>query len=405
MFKVQKSSWLKWEIQLSASKNSALPIQAANFLTDNKILLNNLPNIIDVNILKEIWETYLKKWTLVGPLTERIRSSILLIPVWLYKFWKIDFSNCWGCSLWKRPLDTFDNAFEQAWVSITVKLDKKTFKVKSQPKKKIILNSFSVTATESIITYLAFLNKINYEIEVSNIAIEPHVIDLINFLKILWANIELWHDHRVFIKPTEINIKKYKYDIISDYIEWWTFFAIWSIVDNSNITIKNLNPRHFEAMFKIADKIWINYTYWNDFIQVDSLNKSNYNNIKIQTMIYPWFPTDLQSIFGTLLTQVPWISRIYEVLFEWRFWYFAELENMWAHVEILNPHEVIIIWWKKFKGTYVNTKDLRAWAWLILAWAVAEWETYISNEHIIKRWYENIVEKLQNIGINIKEIK
>jgi UDP-N-acetylglucosamine 1-carboxyvinyltransferase len=121
-------------------------------------------------------------------------------------------------------------------------------------------------------------------------------------------------------------------------------------------------------------------------------------------MIYPWFPTDLQSIFWTLLTQIKWISKIHEVLFEWRFGYFAELENMYAHIEILNPHEVLIVGWTKLKWNYVNTKDLRAWAWLILAWIVAEWETHIMNEHIIKRWYEDIVEKLKWIWVNIEEV-
>jgi len=404
MFKVEYSPNLRGEISVSASKNAALPILAANFLVDKKIALLNLPNIIDVNILNTIWETYLQKWSLIWPEVERIRSSILLIPVWLYKYWRIDFSNCWGCSLWKRPLDTFDDAFQQAWVNVVIKPDKKIFKVKTKPNKKIILSSFSVTATEAILIYLSFLDKIDYEIEIANIAIEPHVIDLIKFLKQLWANIRLSYDHRVFVKPTKINIKKYEYEIISDYIEGGTFFWLWAIADESEIIIKNINPTHLESMFVVANKIGINYEYWKNFIKVNSFNKRKYKNTKIQTMIYPWFPTDLQSIFWTVLTQIKWISKIHEVLFEWRFWYFAELENMWAHIEILNPHEVLIIWWKKLKWTYVNTRDLRAWAWLILAGIVAEWETFITNEHIIKRWYEDIINKLQNIWVKISEV-
>lgn len=404
MFKVSKSEWLKGEIVLSASKNASLPILAANFLVDNKILLSNLPNIIDINILKEIWETYLPNWTLIWDLTEKIRSSILLIPIALFKFWKVDFSDCGGCSLWKRPLNTFDNALEQAWVEVLQKSNKKTFRVKKKPNKRIILESFSVTATEALITYLAFLDKIDYEIEISNIAIEPHVVDLIHFLEVLWAKIKLSYDHRLYIKPSKINIKKYKYEIISDYIEWGTFFGLGGIVDNSEITIKNVKSRHLESVLNIANKIWIKYKQTSDSITVNSFNKKNYKSVNIQTMIFPWFPTDLQSIFGTLLTQVNGISRIHEVLFEGRFGYFTELENMWANIEILNPHEVLIIWWNKFTWTYVNTKDLRAGAWLILAGAVAEWTTHISNEQIIKRWYENIVPKLQKIWVQIEEV-
>ncbi len=404
MFKVKYSPNLKWEVVLSASKNAALPILAANFLVDKQVKLTNLPNIVDVKVLDQIWEEYLSNKTLMWPLVERIRSSILLIPVWLYKYWKIQFSHCGGCSLWKRPLDTFDKAFQQAWVHILEKSTKKIFKVKNKPNRKIVLDSFSVTATEALLIYLAFLDKVDYPIEVVNIAIEPHVIDLINFLRNLWANIKLSYDHRLFIQPTQINIKNYEYKIVSDYIEWWTFFALWAIADDSEITIKNVNPNHLETMFSVADKIGINYEYWRDFIKVNSYNKKKYQPTRIQTMIYPWFPTDLQSIFWTLLTQVKWISKIHEVLFEWRFGYFSELENMWANIEILNPHEVLIIWWKKLKWTYVNTRDLRAGASLILAWIVAEWETYITNENIIKRWYENIIEKLQNLWVDIEEV-
>jgi len=94
MFKVSYSENLRWEIKVSASKNAALPILAANYLVDKQVSLLNLPDIIDVKILDEIWETYLSKGHLIGPLVEKIRSSILLIPVGLYKFWKIKFSTC-----------------------------------------------------------------------------------------------------------------------------------------------------------------------------------------------------------------------------------------------------------------------------------------------------------------------
>ncbi len=403
MFTVEYSEKLKWEIYISASKNAALPILATNYIVNKQISLVNLPKIIDVEILEKIWDDYLTKWTLVWPLTERIRSSILLIPVWLYKFGKIDFSDCWWCSLWKRPLDTFDNAFEQAGVKVILKSNKKIFKVHKKPNKKIILTSFSVTATEAILIYLSFLDKIDYDIQVSNIAIEPHVIDLINFLNNLWANIKLFYDHKVIIRPSKINILNYEYEIVTDYIEAWTYFAIWAIADETEITIKNINPDHLNSVLSLSNQIGIKYEIWNNFIKVNSFNKKNYKPIKLQTMIYPWFPTDLQSIFWVLLTQVNWISKIHEVLFEWRFGYLSELENMWAQVEILNPHEVIIIWWKKLKWTYVNTTDLRAGASLILAWLVANWTTYITNENIIKRWYENIIQKLKSIWVNIND--
>ncbi len=404
MFKVSYSPDLEWEVVISASKNAALPILAANYLVDKQVSLTNLPKILDVEILDKIWMENLQKWNLTGPLVERIRSSILMIPVALFKFWKIPFSNCWWCSLGKRPLDTFDRGFEQAWVKVIQKSDRKIFKVVSKPNKKIILDSFSVTATEALLIYLSFLDKIDYEIHLVNAAIEPHVIDLVKFLRNLWANIKIGFDHRFIIKPSSINILSYEYEIVSDYIEAGTYFVLGALADNSEIVIKNVVPEHLNSVFAISNLIGINYEVGSDFIKVNSFNKKNYKPVKLQTMIYPGFPTDLQSIFWVLLTQINGISKIHEVLFEWRFSYFSELENMGAYVEILNPHEVLIIWQRKLKWTYVNSKDLRAWASLILAWVIAEGETIITNEHIIKRWYENVIEKLQNLWVNIKEI-
>ena len=153
-------------------------------------------------------------------------------------------------------MDTFDNAFEQAGVKVLTKPDKKIFKVVTKPNKKILLNSFSVTATEAILMYLAFLDKIDYEIEIVNIAIEPHVIDLIKFLQNLWANIKLMYDHRVIVKPSKINILSYEYEIVSVYIEAGTYFAMWAIADNSDILIKNITEARKKSVKKSERKVW-----------------------------------------------------------------------------------------------------------------------------------------------------
>lgn len=334
-------------------------------------------------------------------LSKQIRSSILLIPVGLHKYGQIDFSNPWWCNIWKRPLDTFDYAFKCAGVDIIYKNDYKKYIVKRQPQKYIILPEFSVTATESLITYLAFLKNIDYEIKVSQIAIEPHVINLIEFLKTAGANIKLNYDHELIIKPSKIDIKQDSFKIIWDYIEAGTYFWLGAVADNSEIVLKWIDPNHLKSVFVIADKIGIQYEIWNDYIKVNSYNKKNYKSCKLQTMIFPGFPTDLQPIFWTVLTQTNWISKIFETLFEGRFSYLTELENMWAKVEILNPHQAIIIWPTKLNWTYVATKDLRAWWALLIAWTIGKWTTYITNENIIQRWYENVLSKLQQIWVNI----
>jgi UDP-N-acetylglucosamine 1-carboxyvinyltransferase len=159
------------------------------------------------------------------------------------------------------------------------------------------------------------------------------------------------------------------------------------------------------SMYSIANRIWIDFKIIDKHtIRVNSFNKKNYKAIKLETRIYPGFPTDLQSIFGTLLTQANWVSKIFETLFEWRFGYLSELENLWAKVEILNPHQAIVIWPVKLKWWYVTSTDLRWWWAMVLAWIMAKWTTNIMNENIILRWYDNIVENLQNIWVDIVHI-
>jgi len=401
MFIIKNSKWLKWEIQISGSKNAGLPIVAANYLIGNKIKLNNLPNISDIKTLQTIGDQDLSKWTLASELAQKIRASILLIPAWLKKFGKITFCQPGGCNIGKRPLDTFDSALYQAWVDIKDEWEWKQYIQARKPKKHIMLTEFSVTATEGLITYLAFLDDIDYEIKISQVAIEPHVVNLIDFLTLAGADIKMTHNHQIIVKPSKIDIKWDSFDIIGDYIEAGTYFGLGAVAENSEIVLKWINPEHLESVFVIADKIGINYEIWDNQIKVNSFNKDNYKACKIQTMIFPWFPTDLQPIFGTILTQSQGIGKIFETLFEGRFSYLTELENMGAKVEILNPHQAIIIWASKLSGSYVATKDLRAgWA-LLIAWTIAEWTTYITNEDIIERWYADIENKLKSVGVDI----
>jgi UDP-N-acetylglucosamine 1-carboxyvinyltransferase len=157
------------------------------------------------------------------------------------------------------------------------------------------------------------------------------------------------------------------------------------------------------AMYGIATRIGIDFKILDKHtIRVSSSNRAHYKATKLETRIYPWFPTDLQSIFWTLLTQADGVSKIFETLYEWRFNYLSELQNLWWRVEILNPHEAIVIGPSKLKWWYVASTDLRCgWA-MVLAGIMAEWDTYITNEDIIARWYDDIINKLQKIGVHIE---
>lgn len=408
MFQIKYSPNLKWEVSISGSKNAALPIVAANYILDNKVKLNNKPNIKDIASMEELADEALTIskdfFNLTSDKATKFRASILLIPFGLIKYGNVKFVWSGGCKIWKRPLDTFDNWLSQAWVEV-INWEFKEYKVVWKPKKNIMMQEFSVTAIEALLTYLAFLPEIDYEINIYQAAIEPHVRNLIEFLNNAWAQIHLNVDHSIVLKPSKINIQNPEFKIISDYIEAGTYFAIWAWADNSEITIKNFNVDDLSALYSVATKIWINFKILDKHtIKVNSHNKENYQWVKFETRIYPGFATDLQSIFWTLLTQANWISKVFETLFEWRFGYFSELENLWAKIEILNPHEAIVVWPTKLTWWYVSSTDLRGGGAMVLAWIMAKWTTYITNEDIIARGYDDIENKLKNIWVNIQKI-
>jgi len=406
MFQIEYSPNLKWEVHISWSKNAALPIVAANLCIDNAVILLNKPNIKDLAAMESLAADAIKKSTsyfdLTDDLARKFRASILLIPFGLIKYGKVKFVGSGGCNIGKRPLDMFDDALVKAGIKIT-QWEYKTFEVVGTPKKNIMLQWFSVTAIEALLTYLAFANNFDYEINIYQVAIEPHVRNLIDFLNSVGANIHLNVDHSIVVKPSKIDVQLKKFPIIADYIEAGTYFAIGAGADNSELTIKWCDVNDLSALYTVAEKIGVDFKILDRYtIRVSSKNKKNYQATKFETRTYPGFPTDLQSIFGTLLTQSKWISKIFETLFEGRFGYLNELENLGAHIEILNPHEAMVIGPTQLRWWYVSSTDLRGGGAMVLAGIMAKWTTNIMNEDIIARGYDDIVNKLQAIGVKIK---
>lgn len=409
MYKISYSPNLKGEVQISGSKNAALPIVAANYILDNQVKLINKPNIKDIAAMEELATESLaiskEFFDLTSEKATKFRASILLIPLGLIKYGKVKFIGSGGCAIGKRPLDMFDDALIKAGITITND-EFKTFEVTGQPKKNIMLQGFSVTAVEALITYLAFANNFDYEVNIYQVAIEPHVRNLIEFLNNAGADITLNVDHTLVVKPSKIKIKESEFTIIADYIEAGTYFAIGAGADNSEITIKGCHVDELSALYSVADRIGINFKIIDKYtIVVNSFNKKNYQAVKVETRIYPGFPTDLQSIFGTLVTQCKWISKIFETLYEGRFAYLNELENLGAKIEILNPYQAIVVGPTTLKGGYVSSRDLRCGGAMMLAGVMAKGTTYVMNEDIIARWYDDIEHKLKAIGVTVEKVE
>lgn len=396
---------------MSWSKNAALPIIAANYLTDNTVTLQNVPNILDVERLHDIAENALTQSAdkiyldLTDPLCLKLRASILMVPYGLIRHGEVHFVGVGWCKLGKRSLDTFDGGLEQCGVSLSYQGNTKIYKKTWLPKDKIVLQEFSVTATEAILTYLAFLaDAKGKEYVLYQAAIEPHVLNLVAFLKNIGADIDVNYDHSITIRPQDVTVKDDTFTITGDYLEAGMFLAIGATAKESDITITGVDIKDLLSVFSVCKNIGIDYSIIDhQTFRVTSKNLGSYHATKIQTMIFPGFPTDLQSVFAALLTQAQWVSKIFETLFEGRFAYLAELENLGARVEILNPHQVVVIGPTALHGNYVTSTDIRGGGAMIVAGVIATGETVVTNEELILRWYENIVEKLQSIGVSIEK--
>lgn len=406
MFTIHQSKNLSGTVTVSGSKNAALPLLWAQKLVNTIVALTNVPDILDVRRLREvigIADSQSKDfYDLTDPLVTKMRASILLVPHGLRKYGSVKLLGSGWCKLGKRSLDTFDDAFEQCGVSV-VDEDYKVYTVTWKPQSEVILGEFSVTTIEAILTYLAFHEEIE-EVTVRQIAIEPHVVNLIDFLNACGADITLGYDHSVVVKKATINPSVSEFAVVGDYLETALFLGIGALAENSSLTVTWCPIAHQTKTLYYAKQIGIDITIVDDqTFNVSSKNKANYQAPKkIESRLYPGFPTDILPKFIPILTQCHGITRVFETLFEWRFAYLNELENLGANIEILNPHQVLIIGPTPLKGNYVSSTDIRGWGAVLIAWVIAEWKTVITNEEMILRWYDNVIEKLQSIGVSIE---
>ena len=419
---------INWEVQISWSKNAALPILCATILHKWTTILKNIPDIADINTLIKILEFLgskikfeknileidnlnLENKFIPIELVHSLRWAILLLWPLLARFWKAEMAQPWWCVIWRRPTDAHLNAFEEMWAEVleseqNLRLvipakvgiqDNWNFKFK--------LSEISVTWTENI---LCLASQVEYS-EISLCASEPHVQNLCHFLEKIWTKIEwIWsHNLKISWNKNLWNIitsaKIIEHEIISDYLEVWTF-AVAAAITWWNLRIKWANEWDLDSFWLKMKEAWVKFKHYKNEVEIFKNNVKEFKLTKIQTWIFPSFPTDLQAPFVILQTLANWESQVFETLFEKRLNFLFELEKMWCDIKIENPHQAIINWWKQLMWTEVTSCDLRAWAAVVLAWLIAKWETIVTNIKYIDRWYENFEKKLKNVWANIKRI-
>lgn len=411
---IEGGAKLQGSINISGSKNSSLPILAATLLIDEKIILNNVPNVKDILTMVNLLETLGKKIKIKNntleitstnkpsyfakyELVKTMRAGILVIGPLLAKFNMAKVSLPGGCAIGARPVDIhldflskigYENKVVKGYV-----VSKKKF---SKNKISFFFKKISVGATETAILSSCLSSK---EVKLINIAIEPEVIDLINFLNRSGTNIKFIAKRSLIIKGVK-NLRGLKYQIMPDRIEAGTYMVA-SAITNSPLILKNISVVHLKNIINIFKKIGLNIKILSD--RSLKVLPGRLKSIRIKTVPYPGFPTDMQAQLMSLLIFAKGISEIKEDIFENRFLHVLELQRMGAKIEIKN-NKAKIIGIDYLSGAQVMATDLRASVCLVLAGLVAHGKTEINRIYHLERGYENLVKKLKNCGAKIKII-
>ena len=336
-------------------------------------------------------KNYVAKYELV----KTMRAGILVIGPLLAKYDKAKVSLPGGCAIGARPVDIhldflskcgYQNKISKGYVISNKQSIKKKISYK--------FKKISVGATETAILNCCLSNK---EVKLKNIAIEPEIIDLINFLNKSGANIKFIAKRSLLIKGVK-SLNGAKYSIMPDRIEAGTYM-IASGITQSSLTLNNILIDHLKNIIIVLKKIGFKFK----FISNNSLKilPSKLKPIKIKTVPYPGFPTDMQAQLMSLLILTKGTSEIKEDIFENRFLHVLELQRMGANIQI-NNNVAKITGIDKLSGAEVMATDLRASVCLVLAGLVARGKTVINRVYHLERGYEDLVKKLKKCGAKIK---
>ncbi|MBT3704180.1 UDP-N-acetylglucosamine 1-carboxyvinyltransferase [Candidatus Peregrinibacteria bacterium] len=414
-FIVQGGHKLEGEVHVSGSKNATLPIMCAALLTDEKTTLTNVPEIADIRSMTEIMEgmgvkTIFKNNSLeidpsklknARPNDDHVckmRASILLFGPLIANFKKAEMTFPGGCVLGKRSVAAHTGAFQDLGCEVTNGSQDLKIHAKELVGATIIMRERSVTATENAIMAAVKANGTSY---IKLAATEPHVQDLCHFLNKMGAKIEGIGSSTLEIEGVK-KLKGTNYRITGDYLEAGTF-AIAAALTNGNVVIKGIETDHLDSFWQKLREVGVDLELKTNEVHIKGHKKLESVPI-LKTAVFPSFPTDLQAPFAVLLTQAHGVTKIFETMFEGRLNYLAELERMGAKIELLNPHQAIVIGPSKLKGLPISSYDIRAGAAMVLAALTAQGETEISNINYLDRGYEKLEEKLQSIGAQIQRI-
>ncbi len=405
---------LQGEVSISGAKNAALGILAAAIMADEDVIVDNLPDVRDINVLLEAIEqigakvdrinankvkingSYIESIIIDYEYIRKIRASYYLLGALLGKYKKAKVALPGGCNIGSRPIDQHIKGFEALGASVKIEhgmIEAKTDKLVGSH---IFLDVVSVGATINIMLAACFAEGTTI---LENTAKEPHVVDVANFLNSMGANIKGAGTDVIRISGVE-SLHATEYSIIPDQIEAGTFMLA-AAVTKGNVLVKNVIPKHLEAITAKLLEMGATVEEIDDAVRV--IGPERLSNTHVKTIPYPGFPTDMQPQTTAALTVSTGTSIVTESIFENRFKYVDELSRMGASIKV-EGNSAIIDGVDSLTGAIVRAPDLRAGAALVIAGLIAEGYTYVEQTKYIERGYEDFETKLQGLGADIEKI-
>ncbi|MBR1937220.1 MAG: UDP-N-acetylglucosamine 1-carboxyvinyltransferase [Bacilli bacterium] len=416
VIEIEGGNKLSGTIRVSGAKNATVALIPAAILTDEEATICNVPEITDTDALCDILKLLnvnvnrsteslvinpkdMQNTCITEPYSKKLRASYYFMGALLGKYKRAEMYFPGGCSIGARPIDLHLKGFEALGAKVTN--DKNKYIVEAEELKgaNIYLDIASVGATINIM--LAAVRAKGTTV-IDNAAKEPEIVNVATFLNNMGANISGAGTSTIKIKGVD-HLHKCFHEVIPDRIEAGTYIIIGALC-GTTLKIDNVIPEHIDSLVSKLEEMGVKLEIGADYITVlERTNKLKSTNIK--TAVYPGFPTDLQQPFTVLLTQADGKSKVTETIWENRFMHIPYLKELGADIEVKNQ-TATVIGPSDLKGSEVVATDLRAGAAMVAAALIASGKTNITNAEHILRGYEQIVEKLSNVGakIRIKEI-
>lgn len=402
------------EVEIGGAKNAALAILAAAIMTDETVLIDNLPDVNDINVLIDAIEgigakvhrvdrhtvkingASIKNVDIEYDYIKKIRASYYLLGALLGKYKRAEVALPGGCNIGSRPIDQHLKGFRALGADVDIEHGKIVAEADRLVGKHIYFDVVSVGATINVMMAAAMAEGLTI---LENVAKEPHVVDVANFLNSMGANIKGAGTDVIRIRGVE-KLHRTEYSIIPDQIEAGTFMFA-AAATGGDVTVKNVIPKHLEATTAKLEEIGCEVQEFDDAVRVRAVGRLHRTHVK--TLPYPGYPTDMQPQIAVTLALAEGTSIVTESIFENRFKYADELSRMGACIKV-EGNSAIIDGVNKLTGARVSAPDLRAGAALVIAGLAAEGITIVDDIVYIQRGYENFEEKLRSLGAEIERV-